>query len=215
MSQNCADASASSHYIDETTRLWFTDDEIRLTIDEKEQQSSELAVTAGSATNLLDLNDDCLYEILSLKFISIDDLCSVARTSVRLKEMANQIFVAKYKTCDLRINLFSEYNPPAERILFTFGALISELFIGEEGDVLMDRYCAYLLDLVTKCCSVGVLESLHLYECYIPEELTERLKPFFSKLLKLRLHCFHTYGKGKELFNECKSLVELKISDGL
>lgn len=52
-------------------------------------------------TMLLDLNDDCILEILSMKCLRVRDLCSVAETSCRLREIAGRAFSREHKTCDL------------------------------------------------------------------------------------------------------------------
>lgn len=85
----------------------------------KEQQP----FTTISATELLDLNDDCLYEILD--YLNVTDLCSVAQVCVRWKQLAESNFSRKYS----EVNFSALFHrriayKKAKDILLNFGSLI-------------------------------------------------------------------------------------------
>lgn len=170
-----------------------------------------IELTNQTGTYLLDVNDDCLYEIFSHKSLSIMDLCSVAETCTRLKDVATIIFAKSYKTCqfnDLSLNTIHEMR----RMLLNFGSSITDLTIGPSYDFerQFDGMSARVLDLVIRCCSKS-LESLRLKDYEISDHLIGKLRPMFGKLKLLHIEDGYINGDGKQLLASCKSLVELKV----
>lgn len=174
-----------------------------------DQLPIELTNTTG--TYLLDLNDDCLYAIFSLKLVNIMDLCSVAESSVRLNQVANRIIAASHKCCNFNeISLKTIYE--MRRFLINFGSSIEEFTLGPSYDFenKSEGMSVRLLDLVIRYCS-KTLQSLELYDYEITEYLTAKLRPMFNKLKKLHIEAGTFYGLGKRLFANCANLVELKV----
>ncbi|XP_037031225.1 uncharacterized protein LOC119070828 [Bradysia coprophila] len=170
----------------------------------------ELTNTTG--TYLTDLNDDCLYEIFSRTSLNIMDLCSVAETCTRLKAIATRIFTKLHKSCkfnEMSLQTIHEMR----RMLINFGSSITDLTIGPSYELEQhyDGIAARVLDLVIRCCS-KTLESLRLKDFQISDHLIGKLRPMFAKL-KL-LHIDDGYiGDGKQLFANCASLIELKVTN--
>lgn len=163
-----------------------------------------IELTNRTGTNMLDMNDDCLYEIFSPKLMSIMDLCSVAETCSRLKQIANRNFTRAYKCCNFN-ELSLKTIHEVRRFLINFGSLITELTIKSDLNGMSVR----ILDLVIRYCK-NTLESLTLKQYEITEYLTAKLRPMFSNLKKIHLENCSLYGDGQKLFANCGSLIELK-----
>lgn len=170
-----------------------------------------IELTNATGTYLLHLNDDCLYEIFSLNYLNIMDLCSVAETCTRMKDIAVRIFTKAHKSCvfnDMSLKTIHEMR----RMLINFGSSITDLTIGPSYDLEQhfDGMSARVLDLVIRYCSKTV-ESLRLQDYDISDHyLVGKLRSLFGKL-KL-LHIYDGYIRdAKQLFANCNSLVELKV----
>lgn len=169
-------------------------------------------------SSLLKLNNDCILAILSVKCLSAIDLCSVAGTCHRLKEIACQVFKRKYKSCDLKALVADEidfncYNGGAraeQRIIMNFGSLISDLRM---KNYFRNANLESIFDYVAKYCC-NTLVSLNMHTCVIPENCTAKLRPLFKNLQKLTIERCTFDGSSKKLFADCGSLVELELSDG-
>lgn len=159
----------------------------------------------------LDLNDDCLLEILSMKCLTINDLCSAAETCQRLKEIAGRVFGRKHKTCDIR-SLSQENKKTAKRILRNFGSAMSDLEI-KPHSYCREKWPRELLDHVTKYCS-ETLRSLGLFYIEINESFSAVRA--FKNLQKLSIDFCTFQVVSKEFFADClvESLVELNIAPG-
>lgn len=174
-------------------------------------------------TRILDLCDDCLYEIFSLKYVSASDLCSVAQTCTRLKVIANDIFKKRHEKCI--ISSTPKNVVKARKIIFNFGPLISQLSIRASG--LCDEA---LMAAVIRYCP-GTLESFELQNYGIPVNQTAGLRLLFNKLTKLKINNIYIKGTKDKLdsvtdtwrllrtivpgmrnfLGNCKSLIELSV----
>lgn len=166
-----------------------------------------IELTNATGTYLLNLNDDCLYAIFSLKFVNIMDLCSVAESCTRLKQIANRIFAGTHKICNFN-GMSLKTIHEMRRFLLNFGSSITELTIEESNE--FEKMSARILDLVIRyCCKT--LQSLTLKKYEITVYLTSKLRPMFNNLQKLCIEGGSIEGAGKHLFSNCGSLVELKV----
>lgn len=183
--------------------------------DATDSQSTDMLpieLTNVTGTQLLDLNDDCLYEVFSLKFIRLMDLCSIAECSVRLKQIACRIFTASHKICHLNSLSLSTIHE-VRRLLLNFGPLITEMWM--EPTFLLrakSEQSERVMDLVIRYCR-KTLESLNLIDYEISSSLTVKLKPLFSKLQKLYIRDCTIEGEAMRLFANCRSLLELKLDN--
>lgn len=170
-----------------------------------------IELTNVTGTHLLDLNDDCLYEVFSLKFNRLMDLCSVAECSTRLKQIANRIFTASHKICHLNSLSLSTIHE-LRRLLLNFGPLVSELWM-EPPFLLRNKWerPERVMDLVIRYCG-KTLESLILIDYEINSYLAVKLKPLFNRLEKLVIKDCNIDGD-MQLFANCKSMVELKLNN--
>lgn len=176
------------------------DHKIRVAIAKSKLSKKLLKHELTEATTFLSLNDDCLYEIFS----SLDtvDLCSLAVTCSRFKDIAERIFS---KTGKLSI---VERWDDSRLILATFGSLISELRIGGRFS---NKKNIHLLNLATGCCSDN-LETLILYDIVIPRWLMFKLKPLLKNIKTLLIEYCTIKSVDKEFFASCESLVQLKVN---
>lgn len=158
----------------------------------------------------MDLNDDCILGILSMKCLSLVDLCSVATTCRRLSEIARQVYKREHKHKTFDVQLLSEGNlARAKQFLMLFGSEMLDLEL--QGEPNLSEWSSQLLEYVTEHCST--VQTLNL-KCYnIPANLTAKLRPVFNKLEKLRMNGCKFEGSSKELFADCASLMELEIYD--
>lgn len=103
---------------------WQQVDPLELNIHEHTVLPIELTNVTG--THLLNLIDDCLYEILSSESLTLMDLCSLAETSTRLFEMSNRIFKKRYKDFHLSssVGTFDQIR----RVFINFGSSMSKLW---------------------------------------------------------------------------------------
>lgn len=151
-------------------------------------------------TDLLNLNDDCIIEILEC--LSMLDLCSIADTSCRLREIAKRVFRRNEKDWDIIGDFRRGEVKQAERVFVNFGSMMARL-----------TFCyskwKEFLDYVTKYCGKA-LKSVDFYMCFIPDDLTTKLRPIFKNLQELSLKKCHFAGD-KTLFGDCESLVKLII----
>lgn len=127
---------------------------------------------------LLDLNDDCILEILSMKCLSVVDLCSVAETCRRLRDIAVRV-VRRKCVIDKSIENVADPAGRTKSIIMNFGPFISHLRICDYN--FKDQWTG-ILESVTKYCSSS-LESLEIDEWIVTEKFTAK----FTQLKKLHL----------------------------
>lgn len=134
--------------------------------------------------NLLSLNDDCISEIL--KYLNLENLCSVSNTCTRLRGLSQMKFSSdvKGKVFTLKENMHQLID-----CLRNFGSQIQSIqlekmsSLGAPGDIhilfLLATYCRSLISLE--------LIDFPLIDPYLSEANIMQLIPMFSRLNKLIL----------------------------
>lgn len=168
-----------------------------------------IELTNLTGTQFMDLNDDCLWDIL--KMVNLMDLCSLMELSkidnnIRLEAIAGEIFSRKYKFCHL--NEDAETYDDAQRLLTNFGPLISGIFVSfkrtfnkARGD---DRI---IFNSIIENCG-ATLESLTV--CDYTFDANEAT-PVFPNLQKLDIIDCFLNDNATNIFEHCQSLVELSV----
>lgn len=133
--------------------------------EETDEKDVKPMVTAAETkpTNLLDINNHCLFEILER--MDLRDLCSIAEVCVHLKILAQNTFLKKYRM----VSLSSLTDPitgksslaKVRQLLYNFGPLITSLTIDEDGLINREQY-GKLLALVRKYCFETIEEVVFL-----------------------------------------------------
>lgn len=168
----------------------------------RKQTVAPIHLTNVTGTHLLDLNDDCLYKILSLRSFTLKDLLSMAESCTRLKDVAARVFARKHKMHHI-VNISELTIRSVERILNNFVSNIPKLCIEKCRLDIFTR----IMDLVMKYCKEG-LESLTLNVPEIPATMNFALGPF-KKLRSLYIR--NVVVKRVDFFDKCDALVELKV----
>lgn len=177
----------------------------------------------NSDSQLLHINDDCLMEIFAVKSLTPMDMCALAQTCTRFKQIIERIFP---KVFDIRFNddhheINSKYSSvrgnkaaDIEHILRNFGSFLSEIAVSTAADRrTSEERAVFVLNLVAKCC-VDALSTLRIGSTYayfeIPVVLTVQLKPIFRRLQLLELVKVSVVDDAT-LFADFDSLVELRV----
>lgn len=131
------------------------------------------------------LNDDCILAIL--KHLELADLCSVASTCLRMRELAQMDFTSKYKNGALTLE---ECDKSVANYLRNFGSQLNSLQLSRPRDppshTMLDG--TYILHLLAEHCSSLTDLSFYNYAFKHRSDLnTKQLIPFFSRLKKLDL----------------------------
>lgn len=162
-----------------------------------------------TGTNLMDVNDDCLIEILSK--LSINDLCSVAETCVRLRKCAGHVF-SKSLMNEVWSSLDWNTLQQARRYLVIFGPCMSTL----ETNGIRDDMKAFnrRLDLLLRYCD-GTLEKMVMFCHEVNKAIAFKLQALFANLKKITLDSctFLKSAESVNLFVKCKRLEKLKINE--
>lgn len=180
-----------------------------------------------TGTKLDDLNDDCLLEIFRLKTIDLYDMCSLADTCKRFRQIVQRIapkeleFRQSYKDDYYEIKLEivdepyqllkaeSHLDKPCEfdmikRIFENFGPKLASVSIrSREG-----LHC-HLIDQVALHCKEK-LKYLSLHYQDFNQCRAIEMQPIFKKLESLKLFSLHLSADAK-LFAGMDSLVELHL----
>lgn len=183
------------------------------------------------ATSILDVDDDCLYNIFDR--LSVMDLCATAETCTRFRRIAREAFRRKYDS--LRVNAGSsrhfmrhrELSPIAYkmlRMLKTFGSVMVDL------KIIISRHRDHqnnVADILFANCTA--LESLSLQEYSVPDDPQRiaAMRSLFGKLKKLVLiqvnigvrdespddggRTITENGNVLNVFDECQSLCHLEV----
>lgn len=162
---------------------------------------------------LLDLNDDCLFEIL--KYFNVLDLDAVNRTSKRLHRLAQDVFRLNHSAINISWKTLDKYSNinmagltyhNLRNLLNSFGPAIRKLNICSISFKEINRN--RLLNLITGCPS---LECLNLTNIRIPAKFYEMNKSFFPKLKELSFISCMLNDSIKRVFVQCKQLETLTI----
>ncbi len=185
--------------------------------DETSNLPTRLSNTATSTYLLQHLNNDCLYEIFSLKSLDPVDLCSLAETCRRFQQISQRIFPKELniyifddRVCFESGNLMGNFQPwcSVERILKHFGPILEGIsFSMLSGSRPMMRSNVMLNFVATYC--VGTLKRLTLDDMNISEMLAVKLQSIFKRLELLDIQ----YGSVDSgiVFTGCDSLIDLRV----
>ncbi|XP_037049811.1 uncharacterized protein LOC119084081 [Bradysia coprophila] len=170
-----------------------------------------LESTNLTGTMLMDLNDDCLREILAraapMTLCSLLELSENCKNN-RLKAITIETFARKYKTCQL--NQCAPTVDKAHRLLANFGPLISNLVTAEYYAA--DKTMSHAVKSIGQFCS-GTVTSLCLVSYTFDKTDAKALKVLFNNLEKLALYFCHFERDAMDLLAHCESLVEIDLSD--
>lgn len=154
--------------------------------------------------NLLGMNDRILLRIFDC--FGVYELCDVAKTCVRFKQIADQSFATKFGKITMRAG-----NHKAEKVFRSFGHLIDTL------DIDITVHEQYNFALLVRTCS-RKLRNLNLWmnqrhPFSLDSDVLERLKLLFSNLQCLEIHCgeFFDQQTTMELLSSCSNLETLSI----
>lgn len=191
-----------------------------------QQQRNKRKIAKQPAKNLLDLNEDCLFEIFERA--DVMDLANVAKSCQFLKTIAFDIFKRKYKTLNLKYSgiVSVKEAAKAKQLFRTFGSSIVELDIKFqpwriEADC---RAAAIVHAIVTECTS---LKTLKIDSFVVPDDefWFMRIRKLFARLETLDVaqlffesedywpNEYVTTPNGNSInsFDNCTSLRELKL----
>lgn len=163
---------------------------------------------------LLDLNDDCLFEIL--KYFHVLDLDAVNRTCKRLHRLGQDVFRLNHTAINIswkHLDKYSNINMAGltyhnlRNLLNSFGSAIRKLNICSMSFKEVNRN--RLLNLIIGCSS---LECLCLTNIRIPAKFYEMNKSFFPKLKELSFISCMLNDSIKRVFIQCNQLEKLTIA---
>lgn len=169
-------------------------------------------IPSTSGLNLLDLNEDCLYEILY--FLPIPDLSIVANSCKYLKLIAQNIFNTKYKTLSIgstikfaNVHLFDD----AVRILVNFGSFATKLIISFKQ--FKQEKCNQLIHIIaTRCQSLTSLEIHHLTINKLGLKKFQKICAQLNHLLINDSKIYKYYDdKFVNVFGKCDQLIKLNL----
>lgn len=162
---------------------------------------------------LLDMNDDCLREILL--YLPVLNLTCVARTCKRLNGIATEIFETKFSELALGTSTLSVVHSyeDIKLVIRTFGQYITKLNLSFLSIKFDD--CNHLLNMVHQMCKA--LEVFHIQHVCINRSNMPKLIQIISKLRELELRNCKIYrymdNRTEYLFKHCKYLTKLKVVD--
>lgn len=163
---------------------------------------------------LLDLNDDCLFEIL--EYFNVVDLDAINRTCKRLHRLAQDVFRLNHTAINISWKKLDEYSNinnigltyhNLRNILNSFGPAIRKLNICSVSFKEINRH--RLLNLITAC---PLLECLHMTNIRIPAKFYEMNQSFFPKLKELSFISCMLNDSINRVFIQCKQLEKLTIA---
>lgn len=174
-----------------------------------------IELTNLTGTHLLDLNDDCLYELLTyVAKRSVIDLSQAAETCGRLKSIATNVFASLNKKTPggLLGELANGSLPHMRLVLRNFGPFIEDIRLrkdaGKANGMAMEQ-----INLLRLHCNAS-LKTLALENFMITKNIAVVLKTVFGNLKKLVFDQskFTAGAKSTNLFENCQSLVTLKYA---
>lgn len=175
--------------------------------------------TAHSATSILDLNDDCLRDVLS--YLVVRDLCVVADVCARFRMTAIAHFAHSKPNVDKCVTCLEMANHHLQlqtsRILRNFASAMTTIRIaGEFWDFEIRRnpYCdqTRLMRLVSFHWSENI-KTLQLIEIIITDEIACIIRQMLLRLENLSVeNCTCQDEHLEKLLLEAPKLKELKLS---
>lgn len=152
--------------------------------------------TSDEATTILDLNDDCLYDVF--KYLHLFELANVADVCSCFRRTAESFFAqSTFKTIDLWDNIYwcdsiNQQILQTYKVLRNFGDLIIKIrkvsaYAKNSDDNLRSPYQLKTLEHLSRYCS-GTLVELDLVDFVITDEITLIMRPLLENLKKLTFH---------------------------
>lgn len=166
-------------------------------------------VATASSTTLVNLNDDCLCEILS--YLDVIDLCAINEIP-ELHRLAQQVFRVHYTTLDLShastiVNYYDLTLHKLRNLLRCFGTLIVGLKVSANAFQVEKR--PRVVDLIVRHCPN--VTSLELIDFHFRNVHMFPIQTFFGNLHELTLtHC-NFQSCSRHLFRECARLKSMTI----
>lgn len=152
--------------------------------------------------SLLDLNDDCLSEIVS--YLSDIDLCAINDTCRRLKPLAVEEFRLRYKNKEYEIYRGFTENTVTSSILRTFGQLIVSLDLNEIGkneSQFLVKYCNSITEFKSWFGNYHIIDD-------------ESLRLIFKNVTHLTLHDIRVAGDVlQRIVHACENIKILNLSE--
>lgn len=154
-------------------------DESITKIDELKKSTSD--------TNILDLNDDCLREII--KYFDLCDYYAFGSTCSRLKEVTqthiassgkDKILLWNYSDTFSMVNVKHKVN--TVEFLRIFGPIIKSITVMGKGSISAARSFHLLVQYCT-----AMLKELELWNYYLTDEMALVLQPLLLNLHRLRI----------------------------
>lgn len=178
-----------------------------MSADEPIRIRPKLRSDTKAAASLMQLNDDCLLEILN--YLDNEGLCQLNDVCTRMRSIAQQTFRKRYKEKVFKLWKYDEWavyqvlcQSTFRRVLCKFGHLITSLFgfkwsFSQEHNRAINKYCTNLTDLK--------LLNSNIDCCDVSKVLFERLK-------RLDVRSCEFNGNASMLFTNCPKLEWLNIS---
>lgn len=157
-----------------------------------------------SKRSLLDLNNDCIREILGI--LDTDEFCYLSMSHNRIKTIAEFVFVAR------RDKIISSLNSKRrmQLVIRAFGHLLTDFKIINTWYLYAD-YSSDLIQSLGRFCS-GNLKTLHLDRIILKDEAVEMCANLFAYLEKLVLNNCSTQGTSfARVFQRARKLKSLKV----
>lgn len=176
----------------------------------KGMSSSDAVAVAAHQTKLLDLNDDCLVEILA--YLDVLDLCAVNQIAGRLHRNAQQVFRKHFASLDLShvsysVNYYELTLHKVRNLFQCFGASITQLKVAALAFKVENR--SRVVDLIVRHCPN--LKSLEFIDFQFRDARITHVQKFLGNLHELTLNRCNLHGRLRHLFRNCTQLKSLKI----
>lgn len=171
-----------------------------------------------SSTHILDLNDDCLIEVLS--YLDVRDWISIASVCKRLKQIASILFAKNFKQMRIcKDTIFSITGPfykqkialkDIDKILCEFGSLIVLLKTTPSvfGQAISSRMA---IESIGKHCTEK-LNSLQLAQFRINNKSLKHLQPVLNNLRELDLFECKLDSGTKFLFDKNSQITHFRFA---
>lgn len=164
---------------------------------------------------LLDLNDDCLFNIF--KVMDFEHLIAVRHTCRRFREIADNLFRIYHSRINLTDAPVDGYSTPSQAAISmsffsalctNFGQHIRHLRIAEQAFPHTDHGNA-IIKITTHCTG---LKSLYLHGLQFPDWADVGQAACFASLENLTLRSCHLNASLQSLLQSCDNLRELSIT---
>lgn len=198
--------SVGNHYFRGDVNVWveIRDNDLANDLVRRHfQPNIEIVEPADDETPIFSLNYDCLHAIF--RYLPPADLISICHTCLRLKVIAQRVFISQYKKIDFG-NLDGTTKIDAmKKVLMQFGCFIIDLTVE-----CRNYYSYNVLDVIAIYCK-GSIKSLKLngFKKYYAEiSFLARMRTFIGTLESIALvDC----SIDSILLSDCKHLVHLEI----